>query len=317
MPVPAHCLDEDVDAPRAQAGPHPQHLLTTVLGEYLDSAEANLPSIAVVAVLAEFGVSEPSARAALSRVVKRGLLAARPGARPPVYHLTEQALARHRSRMHQFLRFGAHERAGDGWWVTVSFSLPQDGQAQRHALRKLLRSLGFARLYDNVWIRPGSESGEVAAPLRALLDGVPGARWSVSRSRFDDERGPHGPASAYDLDGLATAYRAFAAEYEPLADAVARGEVDGPRALVARTSIMDSWRRFADLDPDLPAHLLPAPWPRPQARELFLRVHTALGPLAQARLVELTTPYWPDAASWITHYWAADDALQPPVRADS
>ena len=59
---------------------------------------------------------------------------------------------------------------------------------------------------------------------------------------------------------------------------------------------MDGWRRFALVDPDLPAHLLPAGWPRDDARELFVEVHTALGPLAQERLVEVMTPAWPDAA---------------------
>lgn len=318
--TPAMSDDPDlVDAPRAQAGPNPQHLLTTVLGEYLDSADAELPSVAVVAVLAEFGISEASARAALSRVVKRGLLARRPGSRPPVYHLTAAALARHRSRMHQFLAFGAHPRVGDGAWDTVCFSLPQHLHAQRHAVRRLLGAQGFARLYDTVWIRPRLDGDQARAgvgeDLHALLDGVEGARWSVSVSRFDAAASSLGPAAAYDLDGLAAAYRGFLERYAGLGADVEAGVVNSAQALIARTSIMDSWRRFADLDPDLPAELLPADWPRTAARDLFLRVHSALGSPAQARLVELTLPHWPTAPLWITHYRAADDAAHLPVRA--
>jgi phenylacetic acid degradation operon negative regulatory protein len=75
---------------------------------------------------------------------------------------------------------------------------------------------------------------------------------------------------------------------------------------------MDAWRQFALLDPDLPARVLPPAWPRGDARALFLEVHTALGPLAQERLVEVMSPVWPDAASWVTHFVAADDPSAPP-----
>ena len=306
-------VTDGVAGPRAQAGPSPQHLLATLLGEYLDSAEADLPSAAVVAALGEFGISEASARAALSRLTKRGLIAVRGAVRPPRYHLTPQAIARHRSRMQHFLGFGSRPPRWTGEWVVVSFSLPESRQAQRHLVRRTLGSLGFVRLYDSLWLRPGSRADDATEALRAIVDVVDGGRWSLLHSRFDDEAGPHGPAAAYDLAGLAAGYRSFGERFSPLLDAVRAGRVTGAEALVARTSLMDSWRRFCDLDPDLPEHLLPAPWPRPAARRLFLEVHTALGPPAEARLVEVTLPFWPAAASWITHFRAPDDPALPPA----
>ncbi|MFG2046626.1 PaaX family transcriptional regulator C-terminal domain-containing protein [Micromonospora sp. NPDC048935] len=307
----AHEPADDVRIPRAQIGSSPQHLLTTVLGEYLDSADAQLPSTAVIAILREFSVSESSARAALSRLVKRGLIAARGNRRPPVYHLTAAAIARHRSRMRHFLTFGAHPPHWTGDWVMASFSVPSAGQASRHAVRRALSALRFVGLYDSVWIRPGSDAAPVREALRELLHEVDGARWSVLHVRFDDESGPHGPASAYDLETLASAYSDFIERYAGLRVAARNGEVAPARALVARTSAMDSWRRFADLDPDLPQHLLPTPWPRPEAREIFLDIHRTLGSLAQARLVEVATPHWPDASSWITHFQASRDPSRP------
>ncbi|MFC4530694.1 PaaX family transcriptional regulator C-terminal domain-containing protein [Sphaerisporangium dianthi] len=308
-----HVRPDDVGAPRAQVGPNPQHLLTTLLGEYLDSSDADLPSAAVVAILREFGISESSARAALSRLTKRGLIAVRGTGQPPVYHLTPQAIARHRSRMDHFLSFGARPPRWTGDWVTVSFSIPQSGQAPRHAVRKALGSLGFARLYDSVWIRPGSDSGPVTKALHDILDDVDGGRWSVMHTRFDEEAGPHGPAAAYDLAGLASAYEAFIAQYSDLRVALRNGEIDVTRALVARTSVMDSWRKFPDIDPNLPEHLLPAPWPRQAARDLLLEIHSALGSFAETRLIQIATPYWPDAASWITHFHASDDSVAVPA----
>jgi phenylacetic acid degradation operon negative regulatory protein len=300
----------DVGGPRTQAGPNPQHLLATVLGEYLDSSDADLPSAVVVAILREFGISESSARAALSRLAKRGLIAVRKTGRSSSYHLTPQAIARHRSRMRHFLEFGAAPPTWTGDWVTVSFSVPQTGQSLRHVIRKTLGGLGFVRLYDSVWIRPGADTGSVNQAMEEVVDQVEGARWSVMRTRFDQEVGPHGPAAAYDLTGLVGEYESFIEQYRELRLAVRRGEVDKPQALVARTSVMDSWRRFPDLDPDLPEHLLPVPWPRHQARKVFLEIHSALGSLAEARLVEIATPYWPDAASWITHFQAGRSSTQ-------
>ncbi|WP_433317398.1 PaaX family transcriptional regulator [Micromonospora sp. CA-269861] len=302
---------DDIRVPRAQAGSSPQHLLTTLLGEYLDSSDADLPSTAVIAILREFGVSESSARAALSRLVKRGLIATRGKGRPPVYHLTPEAIAKHRSRMRHFLNFGARPVPWTGEWVQASFSIPNSGQAFRHALRRSLSTLGFVGLYDSVWIRPGSDAAPVRDALRELLHHVEGARWSVLHVRFDEEAGPHGPASAYDLTTLASAYSGFIQQYAELREAARDGEVDAARALVARTSAMDSWRKFADIDPDLPPHLLPEPWPRQEARETFLDIHTGLGSLAQARLVQLAEPHWPDAAAWITHFQASRNPSRP------
>ena len=302
-------------APRVQSGANPQHLLATVLGEYLDSADALLPAATVCALLAEFGISPASARATPARLARRGLLAARGRGRATTYHLTPQTLARHRSTMQRYLTFGATPRTPTGRWLAVSYSLPEAETAHRHAVRRELGVLGFVRLYDSLWIAPDAQAGPVRTVLERLVEPVAGARWSVMHVRFDDETGRHGPAAAYDLDGLAAAYRAFVDEHTGLHAQVRAGQVSPARALVARTTVMDAWRRFADTDPDLPAHLLPDPWPREEARALFLDVHTALGPPAVRRLVEVMSPTWPDAARWVTYFVAGDGPSDPPRRA--
>ncbi|GAA1776615.1 PaaX family transcriptional regulator C-terminal domain-containing protein [Luedemannella helvata] len=282
--------------------------MATLLGEYFDSPEADLPSAAVVAMLREFGISEASARSALSRLIRRGLIATRRVGRQSTYHITPQTIASHRAYMHRFLTFGAEPPPWTGDWTVVAFSLPEPGQAHRHHVRKTLGALGFVRLYDSVWIKPGREPQAPRQAMSAILADVERARWSVMCAQFDEESGPHGPAAAYDLDCLATAYRAFIDQYSGVRDAVHAGEVDTAQAFVVRTSVMDSWRSLVLIDPDLPEHLLPAPWPRQHARETFLDIHAALGPLAEARLVEVATPYWPAAASWVNHFRLAKDS---------
>lgn len=305
--------DDDLDAPRARTGPNPQHLLATLLGEYLDSADAPLPPAALDAVLAEFGFSASSARAALNRLARRGLVEARGRGRATVYHLTTASIAR-QTTMHRFLAYGTRTAAPDDRWSAVSYSLPESRHAERHAVRKVLTSAGFARLYDSVWISPEGVREEVLAALRDVLGGVDAARWSVMRVRFEDVAGTQGPADAYDLAGVAQEFRAFLEAHTPVLHAVRVGAVDDAGALVARTRLMDQWRSLVLRHPNLPADVVPADWPVPAARDLLVELHTALGPGARRRLVEVAAPSWPDAARWVTYFVAAADPAQPPRR---
>ncbi|WP_346618726.1 PaaX family transcriptional regulator C-terminal domain-containing protein [Blastococcus montanus] len=294
----------DLDIPRSQAGSSPQHLLATVLGEYFPS-EVSLPSSAIVAMLAEFGISESSARTALSRLIRRGLIAGSRAGRQTSYQLTPQARARHRARMHHFLTFGAQARPWTGDWTVVSFSLPEGLQAQRHGLRRVLTQLGFVRLYDSVWIKPGEDTAAVSTSVRNALDDLREARWTVMEARFPDGGGPHGPADAFDLTALGARYEEFIRRFRPEAARARAGRITSSEALVARTELMDAWRNFADDDPDLPSHMLPANWPRPDARDLFLDLHRRLGPLAEERLRALFTQHAPEAAALVTHFVTA------------
>ena len=74
--------------PRTQVGTTPQHLLMTLLGHYWFGRAEHLPSAALVELLAEFDISTPSARAALNRLTKRGLLVSSKRGRNTYYGLT-------------------------------------------------------------------------------------------------------------------------------------------------------------------------------------------------------------------------------------
>jgi hypothetical protein len=50
---------------------------------------------------------------------------------------------------------------------------------------------------------------------------------------------------------------------------------------------LDAWRVFAGLDPSLPDKLLPANWPRAQAREVFTALYDGLAPLAALRFQQI------------------------------
>ena len=104
------------------------------------------------------------------------------------------------------------------------------------------------------------------------------------------------PARAWDLDGLRRQYEQFIGFASRLRDTTAAGQVPPMDALIARTRVMDEWRAFPGLDPDLPAELLPGGWPRAAARELFIGCYDLLGPLAARRVRQIITRYSPELA---------------------
>ena len=61
--------------------------------------------------------------------------------------------------------FGRSPEPWDGMWSLVAFSIPEEHRAARDELRKALRWLGFAPLYDGLWVSPRDHAAE-AVPDR-------------------------------------------------------------------------------------------------------------------------------------------------------
>lgn len=169
--------------------------------------------------------------------------------------------------------FGLDESRWDGMWSVLAFSIPESRRDLRHSARSRLKWLGYAPLYDGVWISPLDTAAEAMAELRDLgVEDVTSMRASV------DTTTPGGPQSVWDLDEARHEYRAFDAE---LADSSPR---EGAAALAERSRLMLTWQRFRGLDVGLPREVLPEEWPRVAVRERFARRYDELGPEAEARM---------------------------------
>lgn len=287
-------------APRP-ASASPQHLLVTLLGDYWQGRAEPLPSAALVHLVGEFGVSGTNARAALSRLSRRGVVEQSRAGRHTLYRLTAPARETVQGSEQRINSFGADVRPWDGEWTIAAFSLPEERRDTRHLLRSKLRWLGLAPLFDGVWTSPHASPQEVLAVLDELA--VP--RASVIRGR---ESGGRPMVDAWDLAALRETYAQFCAGAEPLLVRARRGEVGSTEALVARTRLMDTWRRFPALDPDLPAQVLPADWPRASARALFAELYDLLGPLAELRVRHVVAASDPHLAQLVRFHTTRDAA---------
>jgi phenylacetic acid degradation operon negative regulatory protein len=272
----------------------PPRLLLTLLGDYWWQHTESLPSAALVALLAEFGVSDSAARAALSRLTRNRLLVTSKIGRRTFVRLSERAAQILDEGARHIFSFGRDTQPWDGMWSLVAFSIPEQNRAARDALRKQLRWLGFAPLYDGLWVAPRDQASEVVGQLSEL--GISTA--TAFRAATVPGIEPDGfPQRAWDLDDLHARYEGFITYAEELRERALAGRISPVEALVARTRVMDEWRAFPGLDPDLPGELLPDAWPRAAARELFIASYDLLGPLAAHRVRQIIARYSRDLAT--------------------
>ncbi len=300
-------LENATGLPRSQAGSSPQHLLVSLLGEYWFGRDEHVPSAALVDLANDFAVSPTSARAALSRLARRELVESSKDGRKTFYGLTDRAEQAMQSELERILRLGTVDRPWDGSWNVVMFSLPEDRRDVRHLLRSTLRFCGFAPLFDGVWVSPDSDPTAARAGLEEL--GIENS--TVLKSSVTHATGFGDPVAAWDLDAIAASYRSFIADFAALREQVASGAISPTEALVRRGAVLDAWSSFPDLDPDLPVSMLPADWPRQEARKVFVELYDGLGPLAAIRVSQVLTHYAPDLPE-ATYVKASQDwATQP------
>jgi phenylacetic acid degradation operon negative regulatory protein len=277
-----------VRLPRRQTGGSPQGLAVTLLADYTLRSRAWLPSAAIVALLAEAGVSQAGARTAISRLARRGVLEGHRQGRRSFYRLTAAAAA--------FLAVGgsaivspAATQPWDEWWTLIAFSLPQEEGTLRRGLRGQLRWMGYAPLYDGLWISPHDLSEKTKARLSGLALGT----LTVFRARHVelDAAIRRNPLDAWNTTDIARQYELFVQRWSPTLPLTHTGRITGADAVRTRTEVMDTYRRLPILDPQLPARLLPPGWLREPARDLFTAIYDGLAEPAQNHVRAVAARY--------------------------
>ncbi|MER5953987.1 PaaX family transcriptional regulator C-terminal domain-containing protein [Streptomyces sp. NPDC056121] len=285
--------------PRQQTGASPQRLLTTLLGEHWLDAPAALSMSTVITLLAEFGISETSARATANRLVKRGVLETERSGRQSYLRLSAIGCEDTRHKTASIVRFGSLQPDWDGLWTLAAFSIPEQQRHVRHRVRSYLRWLGFAPLFDGLWVSAHADPAALEPIFRAAgVDNL-----TIFRA---EEAGETLPLAAWNLSDVAAAYRTFVADHQQLAVRLTAGDVSPSAALAGRLQVLDAWRTFPGIDPDLPDELLSPDWPRTTARSLFVSLYDGLAPLAELRFRQLVAVHDGAVAEQAGHRTTAD-----------
>lgn len=280
----------DRSVPQINGRALPQQLLATLLGDYWRGHREAIPSAALVELLEGFGISAAGARAALSRLARRGVILQTRHGRRTAYRLSESALQIIDEGAARLFEFEASVSPWDGIWSMVAFSVADENRWARQRFRTKLRRLRFGPLYDGLWISPHNNLSEVATAASEL--GIKAFNvFRASQANLRASEGQAGnaidPVRVWRLDDIAAEYLSFVTDHEPLLEVVYDRRMTPADALVQRTSLMERWRRFPRRDPDLPSAFLPPDWPRPQAQKLFLELYRAMGPLASTHVSEV------------------------------
>lgn len=236
--------------------------LLTILGEFVHPRGEPVWTATLIEGLRALGVEEKSARQALTRTAAERLLESTRHGRRVLWSLTPQGkelLEQGTQRIYGFMRGG---RPWDGRWLVLSVAIPETHRQLRHRLRTRLTWLGLGSPTPGLWISPeAGHATEVHAVIRDLGLEDQAFSWIGQAGGIGFETGLL--AEAWSLDEVEDLYLAFIDDFEK------RDAADDIESFVAQVEMVQEWRRFPFLDPDLPPDLLDHDWPGPRAANAF------------------------------------------------
>ncbi|MEU4065050.1 PaaX family transcriptional regulator C-terminal domain-containing protein [Streptomyces wedmorensis] len=283
---PAQPSEADPEAAGRGAPPRTQSLMLSFFGIHVLGTGTALSSASVIDAFARVEVGEDAVRSTLTRMVGRGLLERHRRGRRMYFSLTDRAAEVLADGEERIRRTGAVNRAWDGTWTLVGFSLPESWRRERHDLRSRLVWAGFGPLQSGLWVAPGRVD---VAPVAAELGLGDRIKAFHAEAAAPTEAGPLLRA-AFDVDAIAEGYRAFLARW-----------ADGPPPAEARDDLglllllHTDWLDLVRRDPHLPAEHLPGEWPAEHAETLFRELSARFEPGAR-RIAEEILDRWDPAA---------------------
>jgi phenylacetic acid degradation operon negative regulatory protein len=240
-----------------EAGLPARSVLASVL---LGTEPPWLPTPRLVRTAALFGISEGTARTALSRLVANGEAEPHDGGYRLVGRLAERQVRQAASRRAETLPWA-------GTWELAT--VDGDGRrpaADRAALRDACGQLRLVELREGVWSRPDNLDPDRSPEAAEVV-----ARW-CHRWRGARPEPPPVAADLWDLDGWSARADALRTEMAALLGPLDAGD---ERALAPGFVTSAAVLRHLQADPLLPPDLLPRRWPGDALRHEYDRYDAA------------------------------------------
>ena len=264
--------------------------LLTVLGEYVHPAGDAVWTTTLLEALLTLGVEEKATRQAVTRTAAEGLLTSTRYGRRVRWELTARGRTLLADGTRRIYAFGRGQQPWDGRWLVLTVPIPETQRQLRHRLRTRLTWLGLGSPTSGLWI---STDTTKLAEVRAVIDdlGLAGQAFAWTGAAGGIGAQPRLLAGAWDLAAVVDRYRDFIADFETM-----QARTDSA-AFLSQVQMIEAWRRFPFLDPDLPAELLDAEWPGRRAAAVFHDRHDRWAPRAEAAWAGFVTAGRPGARS--------------------
>ena len=254
--MPAAAVDERRARVADLIGDRPLSARSLLATALLGADQPHLTAGELVEMASLFGISDGAARTCLWRMVSGGELTSDDG----IYTLAGRLLER-RQRVDDASR--ADDTAPtpwDGTWELAVVSLERRSATDRLALRKAATALHLAELREGVWLRPDNLDRNRLPTLRAVLDQqcvhFHGAATDIPAAIV---------RSLFNLDDWAVDARRLTLAMRDEFDIEALGADDFAYQFALSITVV----RHLELDPLLPAELIPPQWPGPALRSTY------------------------------------------------
>ncbi len=246
----------------------PRAAIVTLYGAFVRRL-GNWVAIAdLVVLLADLGIDEQSARSAIARLKRTGLLESSTHFGCAGYAAGEQLLDVLRDGDLRIFHSEIAADLDDGW-VLIVFSVPETQRDRRHLLRTRLAGLGCGPLAPGVWMAPR----RVALDVRRILDRLDLAQFTSmfegSYQGFTDVQTL--AASTWDVSLLVRHYGAFTRRHQRVLTRWEAHDLGARAAFVDYVKLLEDWRRLAYEDPGLPDELSACAPHRRSAYEVFTK----------------------------------------------
>ncbi|HEY2206274.1 MAG TPA: PaaX family transcriptional regulator C-terminal domain-containing protein [Pseudonocardia sp.] len=262
-------------------------LLLTVLGELVVPAGDPVWTATLLYALAGLGVNRHTARQTIARAADAGWISGEKHGREVRWSVTPTAVEIIDDITGRVRSLNAPAETWDGNCLIINVTITHDKRTARKRLYSALSWAGFGNPAPGLWATPHVERlDEISEVIDQLglrestiaVVGTPAGRLGLSSQEIVER--------AWNLDDVA-------ARYERLLDTFGGQRPEpGDDLLFTHLALVDEWRKFPTMDPQLPQDLLPN-WIGRQAADTFVELHSTWQPAARERwreVVELTAP---------------------------
>lgn len=241
-----------------------QSLLLMILGELVWRKQDNVWTSSLITGLATLGVTENGARTAIHRANQKGIIQVRKRGREAQCSIGDFGKRIFLEGARSVYGFHAESPDWDGRWLVVLVTVPESQRDVRHFIKTRLRWTGMGSPTPGIWIAP--RINRVAIEMLEELD---------LKNQIHSYVGKFGPLgdeaamvlAAWNIAEIELLYRGFISRFESLRASTDR---DGFRAYI---NLIQAWRKFPYIDPQLPRRFLPDPWIGRKAAEFFRERH--------------------------------------------
>ncbi len=286
-------IDDYKSRPTLRSG----SLITTVFGDAIAPRGGKVWLGSLVAVMSNFGINERLVRTSVFRLSKDGWLRSEQVGRRSYYSLTDLGREQFDQATHRI--YGTPATDWDGHWCLLLLSGLDT--ATKDTVRKECGWLGFGPMSANVLAHPAPDLAELDVTIQRL--GIANELVVLNGQTVRNEAGMRRLAhQCWNLADLDERYGEFVRMFRPLMSAISsNSQIPDNTAFIARTLLIQEYRKILLRDPMLPQQLLPADWRGLAAYQLCRNLYRALYELADQYATEVME--------------TADGPLPPPSKA--